>query len=162
MTTQAMMTVMAMTASTVMHPRMANAWSTRGRGVASGTRAGSGMVTLRGGGKVGMAFPAGAAGRCMGNGAGPDDGRGGGGGTGSGAAGRVGAAELVVSPVDLSSRVGLDVDTVKGAVQRLRDQGYLRIVGERVDIPDLDALRRLYALLGSKEELRGDWRETDR
>lgn len=67
-----------------------------------------------------------------------------------------GPAELTISPVDLSSRVGLDVDTVKRAVQRLRDQQYLRIVGERVEIPDLEALRRLYALLGSKEELRGE------
>ncbi len=63
--------------------------------------------------------------------------------------------ELAVSPVELSSRVGVDVDTVKRAVQRLRDQQYLRIVGERVEIPDLESLRRLYALLGSKEELRG-------
>jgi len=70
-----------------------------------------------------------------------------------------GAAELTMSPVDLSSRVGLDVETVKRAVQRLRDQQYLRIVGERVEIPDVDALRRLYALLGSKEELRGEQRE---
>ena len=46
------------------------------------------------------------------------------------ARGRDGAAELTMSPVDLSSRVGLDVDTVKRAVQRLRDQQYLRIVGE--------------------------------
>jgi CRP-like cAMP-binding protein len=67
-----------------------------------------------------------------------------------------GPAELAISPVDLSSRVGLDVDTVKRTVQRLRDQQYLRIVGERVEIPDLEALRRLYALLGSKEELRDD------
>lgn len=72
------------------------------------------------------------------------------------ARGKDGAAELTMSPVDLSSRVGLDVDTVKRAVQRLRDQQYLRIVGERVEIPDVDALRRLYALLGSKEELRGE------
>ena len=64
--------------------------------------------------------------------------------------------ELLLSPVDLSSRVGLDVETVKRTVQRLRDQQYIRIVGERVEIPDLDALRRLYALLGSKEELRGE------
>lgn len=64
--------------------------------------------------------------------------------------------EVVVSPVDLSSRVGLDVETVKRTVQRLRDQQYVRIVGERVEIPDVDALRRLYALLGSKEELRGE------
>jgi len=67
-----------------------------------------------------------------------------------------GAADLTVSPVELSSRVGLDVETVKRAVQRLRDQQYLKIVGERVEIPDLEALRRLYGLLGSKEELRGE------
>lgn len=66
-----------------------------------------------------------------------------------------GSAELHLSPVELSSRVGLDVDTVKRAVQRLRDQQYLRIAGDRVEILDVDALRRLYALLGSKEELRG-------
>ncbi len=63
--------------------------------------------------------------------------------------------ELSISPVDLSARVGLDVDTVKRSIARLREQSYLRIVGERVEIPDVDALRRLYALLGSKEELRG-------
>jgi CRP-like cAMP-binding protein len=67
-----------------------------------------------------------------------------------------GPADLGVSPVELSSRVGLDVETVKRAVQRLRDQQYLRIIGERVEIPDLEALRRLYGLLGSKEELRGE------
>jgi CRP-like cAMP-binding protein len=72
-------------------------------------------------------------------------------GGGGGGEGRDDAAELTMSPVDLSSRVGLDVDTVKRAVQRLRDQQYVRIVGERVEIPDVDALRRLYALLGSKE-----------
>lgn len=64
-----------------------------------------------------------------------------------------GAAELSISPVDLSTRVGLDVDTVKRAVMRLREQSYVKIVGERVEIPDIDALRRLYSLLGSKEEL---------
>ncbi len=67
-----------------------------------------------------------------------------------------GPADLLVSPVELSSRVGLDVETVKRAVQRLRDQHYVKIVGERVEIPDLEALRRLYSLLGSKEELRGE------
>lgn len=77
----------------------------------------------------------------------------------TGGEGPDGAAELTMSPVDLSSRVGLDVDTVKRAVQRLRDQQYLRIVGERVEIPDVDALKRLYSLLGSKEELRGEGRE---
>lgn len=65
------------------------------------------------------------------------------------------ATELSLSPVDLSARVGLDVDTVKNVVQRLRQQQYLRITGERIEVPDVDALRRLYALLGTKEELRG-------
>jgi CRP/FNR family cyclic AMP-dependent transcriptional regulator len=67
-----------------------------------------------------------------------------------------GPVDLAVSPVDLSTRVGLDVETVKSGVKRLREQGYIRIVGERVEIPDLEALRRLYMLLGTKEELRGD------
>ena len=67
-----------------------------------------------------------------------------------------GQVELLVSPVDLSTRVGLDVDTVKSGVKRLREQGYIRIVGERVEIPDIEALRRLYLLLGTKEELRGE------
>ena len=67
-----------------------------------------------------------------------------------------GGVELAVSPVELSTRVGLDVETVKAGVQRLREQGYVRIVGERIDIPDVEALRRLYLLLGTKEELRGE------
>ncbi len=64
-------------------------------------------------------------------------------------------AELLVTPVELSTRVGLDVDTVKRTVQRLREQGYVKIVGERVELPDLDALKKLYGLLGTKEELKG-------
>ena len=67
-----------------------------------------------------------------------------------------GPVDLMVSPVDLSTRVGLDVDTVKSGVKRLREQGYVRITGERVEIPDVEALRRLYLLLGTKEELRGE------
>lgn len=62
---------------------------------------------------------------------------------------------LQISPLELSSRVGLDVDAVKRAVQQLRDGGYLRIVDERIVLPDLEALRRLYQLLGMKEEVRG-------
>ena len=67
-----------------------------------------------------------------------------------------GTAEITISPVELSTRVGLDVETVKRGVQRLREQQYVRIVDERVEIPDLEALRRLYVLLGTKEEIRGD------
>lgn len=65
-------------------------------------------------------------------------------------------ASVVLSPVDLSAKVALDVEIVKAAVQRLRDQGYLRVSADRVEIPDVQALRRLYALLGAKEELRGE------
>lgn len=66
-----------------------------------------------------------------------------------------GEAVLALSPLELSSRVGLDVDTVKRAVQQLRDGGYLRIVDERIVLPDLAALQQLYELLGMKEEVRG-------
>jgi CRP/FNR family transcriptional regulator, cyclic AMP receptor protein len=62
---------------------------------------------------------------------------------------------LAISPLELSSRVGLDVDAVKRAVQQLRDGGYLRIHEEKIILPDLDALRQLYELLGMKEEVRG-------
>jgi CRP-like cAMP-binding protein len=62
---------------------------------------------------------------------------------------------LSVSPLELSSRVGLDVDTVKKAVQQLRDGGYVRIAEERIIVPDLAALKQLYQLLGMKEEVRG-------
>jgi CRP/FNR family cyclic AMP-dependent transcriptional regulator len=66
-----------------------------------------------------------------------------------------GAAEVHVSPVELSTRVGLDVEAVKTTVQRLRDRHYIRITGERIEITDVDALRRLYTLLGTKDELAG-------
>lgn len=62
---------------------------------------------------------------------------------------------LAISPLELSSRVGLDVDAVKRAIQQLRDGGYLRIHEEKIILPDLDALRQLYELLGMKEEVRG-------
>lgn len=60
-----------------------------------------------------------------------------------------------ISPLELSSRVGLDVDAVKKAVQQLRDGGYVRIVDERIVVPDEGALKQLYQLLGTKEEVRG-------
>jgi CRP-like cAMP-binding protein len=61
---------------------------------------------------------------------------------------------LRISPLELSSRVGLDVDAVKRVIQQLRDGGYLRIMDEKIVVPDLGALRRLYDLLGMKEEVR--------
>ena len=75
--------------------------------------------------------------------------------------------------MELSTRVGLDVDTVKRVVQELREgqyvrvsyehvvqelrEGqYVRVSDERLEVPDLDALRRLFALLGVKDEIRGE------
>jgi len=71
-------------------------------------------------------------------------------------AGSTSAASFTISPMELSTRVGLDVDTVKRAVQQLREGQYLRVEGERLEVPDIEALRRLYALLGVKDEIRGE------
>ena len=60
-----------------------------------------------------------------------------------------------ISPLELSSRVGLDVDTVKQTVQSLRNSGYVRIEEEKIVVPKLESLRRLYKLLELKEEVRG-------
>lgn len=59
-----------------------------------------------------------------------------------------------LSPIELSSRVGLDVDAVKRGVAQLRDAQYLVISEEQITISDMEALRGLYRLLGMKEELR--------
>lgn len=67
-----------------------------------------------------------------------------------------GSVSFNISPMELSTRVGLDVDTVKRGVQQLREGQYIRVTDERLEIPDLDSLRRLYGLLGFKDEIRGD------
>jgi CRP-like cAMP-binding protein len=66
-----------------------------------------------------------------------------------------GTAFLQISPMELSTRVGMDVETVKRGVQKLREGQYLRVVDERVEIPDVEALKRLFALLGLKDEIQG-------
>jgi hypothetical protein len=58
--------------------------------------------------------------------------------------------------MELSTRVGLDVDTVKRSVQQLREGQYIRVSDERLEVPDIDALRKLYGLLGLKDEIRGE------
>ncbi len=68
--------------------------------------------------------------------------------------GRSGAL-LQISPMELSTRVGLDVETVKRGVQKLREGQYVRVVDEKVEIPDVDSLRRLFQLLGLKDEIQG-------
>lgn len=73
-----------------------------------------------------------------------------------GAADTDGPVEVAVSPMELSARVGLDVDTVKRIVQQLRDRGHVRIVDERVELPDLGTLRELYGLLGVRDQILGE------
>ena len=65
-------------------------------------------------------------------------------------------ATFTISPMELSTRIGLDVDTVKRAVQQLREGQYLKVSDERLEVPDLEAMRRLYGLLGIKDEIRGE------
>ena len=67
-----------------------------------------------------------------------------------------GGATFSISPMELSTMVGLDVDTVKRAVQQLREGQYVRVNEERLEVPDIEAMRRLYSLLGVKDELRGE------
>jgi len=62
---------------------------------------------------------------------------------------------LSVSPMDLSSRVGLDVDAVKRGVMQLRESGYVTIVDERLRIVDLEALEALVGLMAVKDEIVG-------
>jgi CRP-like cAMP-binding protein len=66
-----------------------------------------------------------------------------------------GGALLQISPMELSTRVGMDVEAVKRGVQKLREGQYVRVVDEKVEIPDVDSLRRLFALLGLKDEIQG-------
>ena len=66
-----------------------------------------------------------------------------------------GGVLLQISPMELSTRVGLDVETVKGGVQKLREGQYVRVIDERIEIPDIEALRKLFGLLGLKDEIQG-------
>jgi CRP-like cAMP-binding protein len=61
---------------------------------------------------------------------------------------------LSISPIELSSRIGLDVDTVKRGILQLKENRYLGIVGETLEVYDIEALRKLYRLMGMKEELK--------
>lgn len=61
---------------------------------------------------------------------------------------------LAISPIELSSRIGLDVDTVKRGILQLKENRYVGIVGEKLEVYDVEALRKLYRLTGMKEELK--------
>ena len=69
--------------------------------------------------------------------------------------------ELAVSPLELASRVGLEVDVVKRAVHDLRDAGHLQIVGEKVQIPDILTLKELLGLLAVRDQIAGHRRSED-
>lgn len=66
-----------------------------------------------------------------------------------------GALRLPMTPLELSSKVGLDVDAVKRTMQKLRENGYVRIVDESLEIPSVAALRELRGLLDVRDEILG-------
>ena len=61
---------------------------------------------------------------------------------------------VALSPLELASRAGLEVEVAKKTVQMLRDGGYLKVSGEQLSVPDVSALRHLLDALGMKEGLR--------
>lgn len=70
-------------------------------------------------------------------------------------AGDSSAVEISLSPLELSTRVGLDLDTVKRTVQELRESGHLQITGERIEIPNVASLRELSNLLNLRDQIQG-------
>ncbi len=71
------------------------------------------------------------------------------------AAQAAGESKLSLSPLDLSARVGLDVDAVKHTVGLLREAEYVRITDQQLEVPNVDALSELYGLLETGEEILG-------
>lgn len=61
---------------------------------------------------------------------------------------------LRLSPLELSSRTGLDLDQVKAVIGQLRERGYLEVGDQTITIDDPAALRQLHDLLALKEEVR--------
>jgi CRP/FNR family transcriptional regulator, cyclic AMP receptor protein len=65
-------------------------------------------------------------------------------------------ATFSISPIELAAQVGLDVDTLKRNVRKLRDGQYVRIVDERLEIPSIEGLRKYFGLLGQRDELKAE------
>jgi CRP/FNR family cyclic AMP-dependent transcriptional regulator len=59
---------------------------------------------------------------------------------------------LRITPLEFSSKVGLDVDAVKRGIEHLRQSKYVEIVDERILIPNPLELEKLYRVLGAKED----------
>ena len=61
---------------------------------------------------------------------------------------------LSLSPLELSTRTGLDLDQVKAVLGQLRDRGYVQVGDQTITIEDASALRELQQLLVVKDEVR--------
>jgi CRP/FNR family cyclic AMP-dependent transcriptional regulator len=61
---------------------------------------------------------------------------------------------LRLSPLELSTRTGLDLDQVKAVVGQLRERGYLDVGDQTITIDEPSALRELHDLLAIKEDVR--------
>ena len=61
---------------------------------------------------------------------------------------------LSLSPLELSNRTALGLDTAKAVVRELQDRGYLEAGDQTITIVDPNALRELQHLLSLKEEVR--------
>lgn len=62
--------------------------------------------------------------------------------------------QLQLSPLELSTRTGLDLDRVKIVVRQLRERGYLEVGDQTITVLDPQPLRQLHELLALKEEVR--------
>lgn len=60
---------------------------------------------------------------------------------------------LGLSPLELSTRTGLDLDQVKAVVGQLRERGYLDVGDQTITIDEPSALRELHDLLAIKEDV---------
>ena len=65
-----------------------------------------------------------------------------------------GGSLLSLSPLELSTRTGLDLDQVKAVVGQLHDRGYVQVGDQTITIEDVSALRELQQLLLVKDEVR--------
>jgi len=61
---------------------------------------------------------------------------------------------LSLSPLELSTRTGLDLDRVKAVVGQLHERGYVQVGDQTITIEDASALRELQQLLVVKDEVR--------
>ena len=61
---------------------------------------------------------------------------------------------LTLSPLQLSSRTGLEVEVVKALMKTFEEREYLHVEGDQIVVPNVSNLQHLFELLGMKEEVR--------